>query len=49
MPPLSEGLYTITSEILNTQDALIDSTTQSFLIDTSGPTADNMRIDQRPI
>ncbi|HCC6066270.1 TPA: Ig-like domain repeat protein [Klebsiella pneumoniae] len=48
MPPLSEGLYTITSEILNTQDALIDSTTQSFLIDTSGPTADNMRIDQRP-
>ena len=44
MPPLSEGLYTITSEILNTQDALIDSTTQSFLIDTSGPTADNMRI-----
>jgi hypothetical protein len=48
MPPLSDGLYTITSEILNTQDALIDSTTQSFLIDTSGPTADNMRIDQRP-
>ena len=46
LPPLSDGLYTITSEILNTQDALIDSTTQSFLIDTSGPTADNMRIDR---
>ncbi|MEQ0009482.1 Ig-like domain-containing protein [Klebsiella sp. GG_Kp146] len=48
LPPLSDGLYTITSEILNTQGTTVDSTEQSFLIDTAGPSADNLRIDQRP-
>ncbi|MEP9876132.1 Ig-like domain-containing protein [Klebsiella sp. GW_Kp182] len=48
LPPLSDGLYTITSDILNTQGIIVDSTVQSFLIDTVGPSADNLRIDQRP-
>ncbi|HHT5706206.1 TPA: Ig-like domain-containing protein [Raoultella planticola] len=48
LPPLSDGLYTIASDILNTQGNTVDSTIQTFIIDTAGPSADNLSIDQRP-
>lgn len=48
LPPLSDGNYVITSEILNTQNTVIDSTSQKFIIDTSGPSADNLSIEQTP-
>lgn len=48
LPPLGDGSYTISSDILNTQGTIVDSTTQSFLIDTAGPSADKLSIDQRP-
>lgn len=48
LPPLSDGLYQVISEILNTQGALVDSTTQDFTIDSVGPTADELSILQKP-
>ncbi len=46
--PLSDGPYQVISEILNTQGALVDSTTQDFTIDSVGPTADDLSILQKP-
>ncbi|MFO5855203.1 hypothetical protein, partial [Klebsiella pneumoniae] len=46
LPPLSDGPYQVISEILNTQGALVDSTTQDFTIDSVGPTADDLSISQ---
>lgn len=48
LPPLSDGSYVITSDILNTQNAVIDSTTHNFIIDTAGPSSDNLSVDQKP-
>lgn len=48
LPPLSDGPYQVISEILNTQGALVDSTTQDFTIDSVGPTADDLSILQKP-
>lgn len=48
LPPLSDGTYFVTSDILNTEGIVVDSTVQSFIIDTAGPSADNLMIDQRP-
>lgn len=48
LPSLSDGQYQITSEILNTQGILVDSTTQNFTIDSVGPTSDNLSIIQKP-
>ncbi|RXY38273.1 hypothetical protein DD584_18505 [Klebsiella pneumoniae] len=48
LPPLSDGPYQVISEILNTQGAMVDSTTQDFTIDSVGPTADDLSILQKP-
>ncbi|MFM3681053.1 Ig-like domain-containing protein [Klebsiella pneumoniae] len=48
LPPLSDGPYQVISEILNTQDIQVDSTTQDFTIDSVGPTSDNLSIIQKP-
>ena len=48
LPPLSDGSYVITSDILNTQNTVIDSTSHNFIIDTVGPSSDNLSVDQNP-
>ena len=48
LPPLSDGSYVITSDILNTQNTVIDSTSHNFIIDTVGPLSDNLSVDQNP-
>jgi hypothetical protein len=48
LPPLSDGSYVITSDILNTQNTVVDSTSHNFIIDTVGPSSDNLSVDQKP-
>lgn len=48
IPPLSDGNYVIISDILNTQDAKVDSTSTKLIIDTVGPTSDKLSIDKNP-
>ncbi|HBQ3926481.1 TPA: DUF4165 domain-containing protein [Klebsiella pneumoniae] len=48
LPPLSDGPYQVIAEILNTQGNQVDSTTQDFIIDSVGPTSDDLSIIQKP-
>ncbi|AZZ16536.1 MULTISPECIES: Ig-like domain-containing protein [Klebsiella] len=41
IPPLSDGRYTIKSEILDSKSAVVSTTTHPVFIDTVGPTSDN--------
>lgn len=48
IPPLSDGLYTVKSEILDSKSAVVSTTTHALVIDTVGPTSDNFSVPWTP-
>ncbi|EQC0103659.1 MULTISPECIES: Ig-like domain-containing protein [Klebsiella/Raoultella group] len=48
IPPLSDGRYTIKSEILDSKSTVVSTTTHPVVIDTVGPTSDNFSVPWIP-
>lgn len=48
IPPLSDGLYSIKSEILDSKSAVVSTTTHAVVIDTVGPTSDSFSVPWIP-
>ncbi|HBS6424766.1 TPA: Ig-like domain repeat protein [Klebsiella pneumoniae] len=48
IPPISDGRYTIKSEILDSKSTVVSTTSHPFIIDTVGPTSDNFSVPWIP-
>ncbi|HBV6665601.1 TPA: DUF4165 domain-containing protein, partial [Klebsiella pneumoniae] len=48
IPPISDGRYTIKSEILDSKSAVVSITSHPVIIDTVGPTSDNFSVPWIP-
>lgn len=48
IPPLSDGKYTVISEILDVKGKFVSTTSHSFLVDTSGPMSDKLSVPWIP-